>query len=79
MYRINLEFYPAFDGLERQARWSAKLANERFAQSVNDVIRIDEAVEDGVDLGPDRRLQQRLTDAGNEADAGQQPLRRPSV
>ena len=31
------------DGLERQARWSAKLANERFAQSVNNVIRIDSA------------------------------------
>src|SRR6516225_9638931 len=31
------------DGLERQARRGAKFANERFAQSVNDVIRIDSA------------------------------------
>src|SRR6516225_4998013 len=31
------------DGLERQARRSAKFANERFAQSVDDMIRIDSA------------------------------------
>src|SRR6516165_5818816 len=29
------------DGLERQTRRSAKFANERFAQSVDDMIRID--------------------------------------